>query len=214
MTRSKEKAASSADTPEDVLRKLASEDDDLAMLVARNQSAGPELLADIYSQLRSNDYGLTAGCTVLESRRTNSELLRRVIADFPDINEERDVDYPGETSYGVLLAQHQDTPLEVLGQLSESPYYMVREQIAIRPDLPENIVARLATDESRLVRQVLAGNPNLSVEELQILATDVEPAIRFKVTLHPCASEQLLRVLAKDSVAIVAMSAQSALPAP
>lgn len=210
MTRAKEKAASATDTPEDVLRKLASEDDELAILVARNPSAGPGLLADIYSQLQSSDYGLTAGCVVLESGRANSELLRRVIADFPDINEERDVDYPGETSYGVLLAQHKDTPLEVLGQLSESPYYLIRERLAMRPDLPKNIAARLASDESRLVRQVLASNPNLSAEELQVLATDTEPAVRFKVAMHPCASAQLLRLLEQDAVATVAMSAQSA----
>ncbi len=210
MTRAKEKAASSTDTPEDVLRKLSSEDDELAILVAGNPKAGPELLADIYSQLRSNDYGLTAGCIVLESGRANSELLRRVIEDFPDINEERDVDYPGKTSYGVLLAQHQDTPLEVLGLLSESPYYLVRERLAMRADLPKNIAERLARDESRFVRQVLASNPNLSAEELQVLATDTEPAVRLKVAIHPCASAQLLRLLGQDALAIVAMSAQSA----
>ena len=213
MTRSKEKAASSADTSNEVLRKLASEDDELAMLVARNHNAGPDLLADIYSQLRSNDYGLTAGCTVLESGRANSELVRRVIADFPDINEERDEDYPGETSYGVLLSQHQHTPLEVLDQLADSPYYLVREELARRTDLRSSISTKLANDGSRWVRQVLSGNPNLSIAELQILAIDTEPAIRFKVTQHPCASEPLLRLLAKDSVSIVAMSAQIALPA-
>jgi hypothetical protein len=185
MMRSKEKAAVSTDTPQDVLRKLAGEDDELAILVARNPNAGPDLLANIYSRLQSNAYGLTAGCIVLESGLANFELLLRVIADFPDVNEERDVDYPGERSYGVLLAQHKDTPLEVLGQLSESPYYLVREQLALRPDLPKNIATRLASDKSRLVRQVLASNPNLSVAELQMLATDSEPAVRFKVALHP-----------------------------
>lgn len=210
MTRAKEKTASSKNTPEDVLRKLASEDDELAILVAGNPIAGPELLADIYSQLSSNGYGLTTGCIVLESDRVNSELLRRIIADFPDINEERDVDYPGRTSYSVLLAQHQDTPLEVLEQLSESPYYLVRERLAMRPDLPKNIAERLARDANRFVRQVLASNPNLSAAELQVLATDSEPAVRLKVAVHPCASAQLLRLLGRDAVPIVAMAAQSA----
>ena len=213
MGKSKAKIASNESTPSEVLRKLAHSDDELAMLVAANNNCESELLSDIYDQLISNDFRLEAACIILKNGRADVSLMERVLADFPGLSEQRDVDYPAETSYGVLLAQHPNTPISAIEILSKSPYYFIRECVALRSGLPKHIRQWLAVDEHRSVRQILASNPTLETAELQVLAVDLDPTIRFKVTFHKNTSVSVLRNLANDSVAAVAMSAQSILPA-
>jgi hypothetical protein len=212
MVKSKAKIASNDGTPSEVLRKLANSDDELARLVAGNSNCDSELLADIYDQLISNDFGIEAACIILKNGRADASLMGRVLADFPGINEGRDVDYPAESSFGVLLAQHPNTPVQVIEMLCKSPFYFIRERIALRKELPELILQRLISDEHRSVRQMLASNPHIELSGLQILATDLDPTIRYKVALHNKSSESLLRMLVSDAVAIVAMAAQSKLP--
>lgn len=213
MSRSKTKLAISPNTPIDVLWKLAMEDDELAILVASNPRCGDELVGRIYSLLLSQNYDLSAACEVLEGGNVSPTLLLKILDDFPDLNEERDVDYPGETSYGVLLAQHPDTPMLILEKLVVSPYYLVRERLSLRADLPLHVLEKLVRDECFWVRQELVCNPVLSPSGLQILAKDADPTIRFKVAVHPNATKEILELLATDNVKEISRAALCSLEA-
>lgn len=207
MSRSKMKQATSPKTPAEVLMKLAMEDDELAILVARNPNCNDEIAAQIYSLLLSHHYDLSAACIVLEGGNVSPTLLQKILDDFPDLNEERDVDYPGETSYGVLLAQHPDTPTLILEKLVDSPYYLVRERLSLRADLPLHVLEKLVKDECFWVRQEIVCNPALPAAGLQILANDADPSIRFKVAVHPNATKEILQSLSLDSANVVSRAA-------
>lgn len=207
MSRSKSKLAISPNTPADVLWELAMEDDELAVLVASNPGCGDELVARIYSLLLSQNYELSAACVVLEGGNVSPTLLQKILDDFPGLNEERDVDYPGETSYGVLLAQHPDTPTLILEKLVESPYYLVRERLGLRADLPLHVSEKLVRDECFWVREEIACNPVLSPSGLLILAKDADPSIRLKVAVHPNATKEILESLSTDCIKEVSRAA-------
>ena len=194
-----ERLAASSTATQEELWEVAQKDSEYAEIVAKNTTTGPDLLKNIYSLLRKVDSQISAACSVLGSPSADAGFITEIFKETKDIFEDRDVDYPEQTSFQVLLSKHQNASSEIIEALLHSPYYMVREKLAARSDLPVEMAEKLAQDESRHVREILAGNKYVSDGVLNILVSDLEPSVRFNLALNPTTSSAAILQLMKDS---------------
>lgn len=203
------KLAASTNITQEELWEVAQRDSAYAEIVAHNTAAGSDLLRKIYVLLSAADSPISAACSVLGNPSTDIGFITEIFKEFEDIFEDRDVDYPEQTSFQVLLSKHQNISSEIIETLWKSPYYMVRERLAARTDLPAKIAEKLAKDESRHVREILAGNKYVTDEVLNILVSDIEPSIRLKLALNPKTSSVAIRQLMEDSNQTIRFAAET-----
>jgi hypothetical protein len=204
-----EKLAASSNSTQEELWEVAQKDSAYAEIVAHNTAAGSDLLRKIYALLSEVDSPISAACLVLGNPSTDIGLITEIFKEVKDIFEDRDVDYPEQTSFQVLLSKHQNVSSEIIEVLSDSPYYMVRERLAARTDLTAKIAEKLAKDGSRHVREILAGNKYVTEEVLDILVSDVEPSIRLKLALNPTTSSGAILLLVEDSNKTIRLAAET-----
>ena len=111
----------------------------------------------------------------------------------------------------IAVAEHPNTPVEILHSLAQDKDGVVRWKVAENPKTPVEILQSLAQDENDDVRFEVAGNSNTPVEALQSLAQDEIWFVRWVVAGNDNASVKTLQSLDRDRNEMVREKADSAL---
>ena len=176
-----EDIAKNPSTPVDVLRTLASDENEYVRGgVARNPSTPVDLLTIQASDARSYVRG-----GVARNPSTPVSLLT-ILASDADMRVRR-----GAT-------ENPSTPADSLRTLASDADEVVRGGAAANPSTPVEVLRTLASDEGDYVRWGVALNPSTPVDLLTILASDADERVRASVSTNPSTPVDVLRKLTSD----------------
>jgi hypothetical protein len=153
--------AENPNVPVDVLKVLAQdENDDVRSYVARNPNTSPETL-----QILAQDENKYIRFNVARNPNTSPEVLQILAQDKSKIVK-------------LVVAENSNTPVEVLQILAQDEDKDVRLGIVNNSSTSPEILRQLAQDKDEFVRRYIAENSNTPPEVLQVLAQDENEFVR------------------------------------
>lgn len=222
--RSKYAVAENSNASANLLRKLATENnEELLRRIANNPSTPTDLLIELANRpveqtinnvksirkrvLNNSSFSILNSYQILseqeekkEIEQANQILVKRTDSPYALAR----VLETGDQNIKISAATNPKTPIQVLEQLAKDQDETVRSVMAQNLNLPLNTLLELAEDSSVKVRLWLAYKYTHSkiktpVQLLEKLAKDESGQVRERVAEHPDTPEELLVQLANDS---------------
>ncbi|MGN9786448.1 hypothetical protein ACTMTF_33835 [Nonomuraea sp. ZG12] len=143
--------------------------------------------------------------------RSTDEVLRRLLAERPGLDEETNATLAADASPEVRagLAAHTDDP-DLLAESIRDPDPKVRVGAARNPHLTPDHLRLLVDDRIAAVRMVTMESDRLPHDALPRLAHDRSIQVRLWLAALPTTPEAVLRILAEDPHPDVAGQARAA----
>lgn len=177
--------AESADTPVNILQKLADDTDNLVRYhLVRNPNTPIEVLHKL-----ANDVDKSIQQQLLNSPNfpiDSKEEIAMKMAQDPDKWVRR------------KIAGNKNASSKVLQMLAYDKLKWIRLEVAQNPNTPATALEYLATDEDNEICRAVAFNHNTPVKVMEILATHENVEVRQAVTPNPNTPVALLEQLATD----------------
>nr|SBO91801.1 FOG: HEAT repeat [Nonomuraea gerenzanensis] len=144
--------------------------------------------------------------------RSTDEVLRRLLAECPVLDEETNATLAADPSADVrgALAAHTDDP-HLLATLMTDADPKVRAHATQNPLTTLDDHRLLANDRSALVRAAAVKSDRLPLDELLRLTRDRSINVRWWLATWPSTPRAVLRLLAEDPHPEVASQAQATL---
>ena len=186
MSSSSRSAASDPSTPIDLLRKLASDENEY---IRRGAAENPSTPADLLREL-ADDKNIWVRWGVAQNPSTPVDLLTLLASDAKI-----------EVRKGV--AKNPFTPVDLLDKLAHDLLASdedagIRRGAAANPSTPVDSLRKLAHDREEHVRRAAAENRSTHVDSLRELADDKYVLVRRGAAENPSTPVDLLRKLAID----------------
>ena len=207
MTDVRRKIALRTDLPEDMIRKLADDEDEY---VRSNISNARNLPEDIVRKF-ANDNIPTVRISIANNSNLSEDLIRKlaedtdgrvrkVIAKHPSLPEDliRKLAEDREEWVKIEISQRPSLPEDLIRKIAEDKSELVRYNISYRHKLPEDVARKLAEDESEAIRQTISENPSLPEDLVKKLAKDESRSVRYAIASRKDLPEDLIRKLAND----------------
>jgi hypothetical protein len=145
------------------------------------------------------DGGKKVRALVAQNHRTLLTDLEYLIGDHNQAVREATAHHP-DTLFILVqqfqmqlgLVQHPHTSADVLKDLANSQWGLIRLGVAGHQNTPQEVVACLAKDADSLVRLATALNTKVHLSALEHLANDINAFVRMPLIAHPNLSERLL----------------------
>lgn len=117
----------------------------------------------------------------------------------PDISENRLrlLSYFSKPSIRRRVAEHRNTPIDVLCRLARDPNSDVRIAVGLNCRTPDHILYDLASDSCPDVRYMLAASAHTPLRVLKLLLDDSSPYIqwRAKKTISRLEKERIIHLI-------------------
>ena len=212
MSSSSRSAASDPSTPIDLLRKLASDENEY---IRRGAAENPSTPADLLREL-ADDKNMWVRWGVAQNPSTPVDLLTLLASDAKievrkgvAKNPFTPVDLLDKLAHDLLAsdedagirrgaAANPSTPVDSLRKLAHDREEHVRRAAAENRSTHVDSLRELADDKYVLVRRGAAENPSTHVDLLDKLARDKDRDVRQGVALNPSTPVDLLDKLARD----------------
>lgn len=161
--------------------------------IAGNRKAPPEVLRTVADQVAhrlSDDWSGDADAfdeseidDILESLAENPNSSADVLADVARLNADRP---PSDrANIDEYLAQHANTPPEVLAALARSEDDSARQAVAQHRATPAEVLEALASDPEWNVREAVAKRTELRPETLKRLGSDSDDSVQLAARQNP-----------------------------
>jgi len=179
--------AANENTPADILRELALNEDSLVrQKVAMNPNTPTEVLLDLGAEF--------------PNELMDNIVFHLFVLEKPNLAEE----IPIKTLVSIIETKRK-IPVSFIDRLAKPwksrHYWGNRElgkSIILHPQTPINVL-ELLYKSSRWFGRYIARNPNLKAEYLEKLARDRDYKVRYYVAKHPNTSGKTLDLLVKDA---------------
>ena len=203
--------ASNPNTPNEVIERLAQEDDDdVAACIAGRQGlprALLESLAGHHRDLVHNAIFLNKDAGTLRSlyyragaadllRRTKDKALKKLTSPDLSMSLEELTSLSKAGDYArCLVAGHPNTPEELLARLAIAHHEEVRGAVARNPNTPAQVLLLMKKEPSNGLRELLVRHPNTPLELFWSLASDRELDVKLAVASHAKTPQAILKYL-------------------
>ncbi|HEY9714064.1 MAG TPA: hypothetical protein V6C72_11375, partial [Chroococcales cyanobacterium] len=92
-----------------------------------------------------------------------------------------------------IIAQHSETPANILAWLAKHSNPHVRSAVAKNPSVPYDVLVELSKDEEAGIRNAIAENPATCREVLELVSYDKNPLIAWRAQQTLSAVDELVR---------------------